>query len=113
MSSWFLFAAIIYAISTIDGELNCVVNVNNFKDALLFSVETGTTIGYGTRAPSGICATWFIAIWIIYILEIRLLECVVCGLLFLKFSEWFKDSRKFKGKLYKVDSLQPFNDSMV
>lgn len=31
----------------------CLDNINSFADALLFSIETQHTIGYGTRQPRG------------------------------------------------------------
>ena len=33
----------------------CLDNINSFADALLFSIETQHTIGYGTRQPRGKC----------------------------------------------------------
>ena len=35
--------------------MTCVYNVNDFKSAFLFSIETQTTIGFGVRYPSSGC----------------------------------------------------------
>jgi len=90
ISCWFLFAGItLGVINLTDRETVCVAEVNTFIEALLFSIETGTTIGYGSRSINGQCFS-FVFSWIVFIVLCKVLECIFCSLLFLKFSEWIK-----------------------
>lgn len=90
--SWISFASLSYA--TITEESKCIINVNNFNEALLFSIETGVTIGYGTRVLTRDCPAWFFALWIGYIIQIKIFECMMCGLIFLKFSIWIEKQKE-------------------
>ncbi|KAE8738156.1 hypothetical protein FOCC_FOCC016371, partial [Frankliniella occidentalis] len=63
--SWFLFALVWYAMALAHGdmeetvrevgELPCLINVMDFTSAFIFSMESQTTIGYGTAYPSRDC----------------------------------------------------------
>ncbi|KAG8432840.1 hypothetical protein GDO86_017191 [Hymenochirus boettgeri] len=63
--SWLLFGLIFWLIAFIHGDLEnpsgendfkpCVVQVNGFMAAFLFSIETQTTIGYGFRCVTEEC----------------------------------------------------------
>ncbi|CAI4226029.1 unnamed protein product [Auanema sp. JU1783] len=60
--SWILFALIYYAIThyhrlydTTDHYRPCIVNVDNMATALLFSLESQATIGYGHRYMTDLC----------------------------------------------------------
>ena len=46
--SWLLFAGVWTLVAYVDGHFNntCLVNVNDFSSAFLFSIETEMTIGY-------------------------------------------------------------------
>jgi hypothetical protein len=61
--SWFAFATIWYSISYIHGDLDpyknhsaCIAGINTFAGAILFSIETQQTIGYGVRYMTEKCA---------------------------------------------------------
>lgn len=55
--SWLFFSIIYFCIIFTHGDLDysgtdwvpCIVNVNTFAAAFMFSLETQTTIGYGSR----------------------------------------------------------------
>ncbi|NXY92618.1 KCJ12 protein, partial [Alcedo cyanopectus] len=63
--SWLLFGLIFWLIALIHGDLEnpggddtfkpCVLQVNGFVAAFLFSIETQTTIGYGFRCVTEEC----------------------------------------------------------
>lgn len=66
LSSWTCFAAIYWVISFTHGDLEiehlqddswnpCVSNLRGFTSAFLFSIETQTTIGYGSRYTTEEC----------------------------------------------------------
>ncbi|TRY88408.1 hypothetical protein DNTS_018310 [Danionella cerebrum] len=63
--SWFIFGVIFYSVSLAHGDFDvarvgtvwkpCLLHVEGFVGAFLFSVETQTTIGYGWRCVSEEC----------------------------------------------------------
>lgn len=61
--SWLGFACAWYGISYIHGDLDnkgkdhvrCIANLNSFLSAILFSIETQQTIGYGARYTTEKC----------------------------------------------------------
>jgi len=61
--SWLLFAIIYYVISLAHGDFDpnqdpkkvCILHVQDFASAFLFSLETQHTIGYGTRQTTTEC----------------------------------------------------------
>ncbi|XP_022092547.1 G protein-activated inward rectifier potassium channel 3-like [Acanthaster planci] len=64
LASWLLFAAIYYGIALGRGDLDhlydpewkpCFRHFENFKSALLYSIEAQTTIGFGYRSPTEQC----------------------------------------------------------
>ncbi|XP_058026830.1 inward rectifier potassium channel 16 [Ahaetulla prasina] len=61
--SWLLFGLVFWLIALQHGDLlpeeevtPCVENVNSFTGAFLFSLETQTTIGYGSRCVTDECS---------------------------------------------------------
>ena len=61
---YLMFATLWYLVALNHGDFDhvgdpnwrpCIVNMRNFADALLFSIETQTTIGFGTLWPDTLC----------------------------------------------------------
>ncbi|XP_005994321.1 ATP-sensitive inward rectifier potassium channel 12 [Latimeria chalumnae] len=62
--SWLLFGLVFWCIAVLHGDLDlskpegfkpCIMHINSFLGAFLFSVETQTTIGYGFRCVTEEC----------------------------------------------------------
>lgn len=63
----------------------CLDNINSFADALLFSIETQHTIGYGSRHPRGDCKIVLLVLMVQSIFGC-LIQCFVVGFVFAKLS---------------------------
>lgn len=63
----------------------CLDNVHSFADALLFSIETQHTIGYGSRHPRGDCKIVLLVLMVQSIFGC-LIQCFVVGFVFAKLS---------------------------
>ena len=94
--SWFAFAIIWFLVAyfpdkfeqPIDGPRKdkCVDGVDDFWTALLFSIETQHTIGYGTRAITRVCPVSF-AVLMIQSLVGVVIQCVLAGVVFAKLAK--------------------------
>ncbi|KAK3781081.1 hypothetical protein RRG08_010091 [Elysia crispata] len=89
---YFTFSIVYYLLSYIHGDFEhigeadyrpCIENLESYWDALLFSMETQSTIGYGTIYPNAECAgtvpTVFVQITVGFLMETLLL-----GFIFVK-----------------------------
>ncbi len=90
VSSWILFAGFWMILAYIHGEVGeidlvepCVIGVTDFHTALLFSIETQHTIGYGTRAVTAQCESGLILIMVQSIIGV-IIQCVMAGVVFAK-----------------------------
>ncbi|XP_043923863.1 ATP-sensitive inward rectifier potassium channel 12-like isoform X2 [Protopterus annectens] len=79
--SWLLFALLFWCVALLHGDLEgnkrdgfkpCIMHVNSFLGAFLFSVETQTTIGYGFR-----CVTEECPLAILMVVIQSILGCVI------------------------------------
>ena len=88
---WIVFAGISFHFTktSVNANVSCTQGVTTFTDALLLSIETGVTIGYGTRAITSSCYG-LITCWLIFILSTKISEGMVLGLLLIRFNEWIK-----------------------
>jgi len=89
---YFIFSIIYFLLSYVHGDFDhigdpnfkpCIKNLESYWDALLFSIETQSTIGYGTIYPHAECAgtvpTVFVQISVGF-----LFETVLLGFIFVK-----------------------------
>ncbi|XP_023680405.2 ATP-sensitive inward rectifier potassium channel 1-like isoform X1 [Paramormyrops kingsleyae] len=93
--TWFGFALIWYWIGKNNGDLlqqnpplnhtPCVRNVYGLTTAFLYSLETQTTIGYGSRYITGVCPS-SVALIIIQTLMGTMLNCFMCSIILAKMS---------------------------
>lgn len=99
--SWLLFACIWYTVLYVHGDLvpeterskaPCIVNVNSFPAALLFSIETQSTLGFGSRFISVECPS-AIVIFCIQLIFGVVVECLIVGMVFAKLSRPAKRSQ--------------------
>ena len=94
VACWLAFAAVYLAIVHAHGDVHnlddpnwvpCIHNVFDFTSAVLYSFETQTTIGYGSRVIDSACQVGvFIAMLQIYVGT--LINILVTGLIFAKIS---------------------------
>ena len=83
--TWIVFALIWWALYAIrkQDDMECIIGVFDFTTALLFSIETQHTIGYGTRSVTDVCPS---ATFLLMLQSTvgALTQCVVTGLVFAK-----------------------------
>jgi potassium inwardly-rectifying channel subfamily J len=112
--SWLFFAGIWYAIMAINGDFSnennpnhtlCVIGVQSFSGALLYSIETQQTIGYGTRAVTETC-TGGIFIIIIQSCFSLIIQALWVGLVYTKLSRPRKRRRTLIWSRQAVISLR-------
>ena len=89
---YFVFAILWYILSLAHGDFSnidnpkwtpCVENMKTFGDALLFSIETQTTIGYGTLYPNTNCGGSVPLVYLQVTLGF-LLETILMGFILVK-----------------------------
>lgn len=81
IGSYLLFGLLWWSIDAWDPE--CVSLLNTFNEALLFSIETQTTIGYGSKHVQGDCSVG-IALLMTQSITGLLIDVIVFGLLYSK-----------------------------
>lgn len=81
--SWLLFGLLWFAVFKSRKPGECLMEVNSFASALLFSIETQTTIGYGGRSITPVCPDAII-ILMIQSLTGLFMSAVLLGLVFTK-----------------------------
>lgn len=96
--SWFTFALLYFVVAEANGDLvngeapkietqtPCFEEINNFLEMFQFSMETQTTIGYGTRYVTDECPTAILLVVIQSILGSFILSAIT-GVIFFKFQE--------------------------
>lgn len=99
---WFLFAGLYFLNASLHGELGqerhfgtpenllvdqkpCYVGVDGFISALLFSVETQRTIGYGSRTVSPVCHEGVLLVMMQCIVG-SMIDALMVGCMFVKIS---------------------------
>lgn len=92
LTTWFTFAIVYYAIASYHGDIGaavdpnhtrCLINVGSFTAALLFSVESQHTIGYGFRSPSSECSAATFTVFMQFIVGLAV-QCISAGLVVAK-----------------------------
>ncbi|XP_032820458.1 G protein-activated inward rectifier potassium channel 4-like [Petromyzon marinus] len=88
--TWLLFGLVYLLMALIRGDLDpqeghqaCFDNVDGFLGALLFSVETQRTIGYGTRSVTSQCPEGAILVMVQSILG-SIIDALMVGCMFVK-----------------------------
>lgn len=90
--AWLLFATYFYLLAHLHGDFEddipedwvpCIQNVHSFTTAYLFSIETMTTIGYGSRFVSEECPSAVLGVLLESILGAAL-QAALCGLVIAK-----------------------------
>ncbi|XP_025016538.1 G protein-activated inward rectifier potassium channel 3-like [Tetranychus urticae] len=97
--SWLLFASIWYIVAYFHDDLGddvpherCVIGVNSFITAFLFSFESQHTIGFGNRYPHENCVEGIFFMCFQSIFGV-MIECFVVGFVFAKLSRPKKRSQ--------------------
>jgi len=82
--SWLLFALLWWSMQGWHGAGQpCVDGVHDFTTALLFSIETQHTIGYGSRAVTDRCSG-AVALLMVQSVFGAVTQCIVTGIIFAK-----------------------------
>ena len=118
MATWLAFAVIYYLIAKYHGDIGpnrdpnhtrCLVNVGSFTAALLFSVESQHTIGYGFRSPSSECSAAIFTVFIQFIFGLAV-QCITAGLVVAKLQ---MGSRSPKAILFSHNAcIGKYNDKV-
>uniref|UniRef100_A0A6G1S6J7 G protein-activated inward rectifier potassium channel 2 n=1 Tax=Aceria tosichella TaxID=561515 RepID=A0A6G1S6J7_9ACAR len=112
--SWLFFACIWYAVLYFHNDLDhendpawspCIVNVHSFPAALLFSIETQSTLGFGSRIISVECPG-AIVIFCIQLIFGVVVECLIVGMVFAKLSRPTKRSQTIMYSKYATVCLR-------
>jgi len=112
--SWLFFACIWYLVLYVHNDLvhendpnwsPCIVNVNSFPAALLFSIETQSTLGFGSRIISVECPG-AIVIFCIQLIFGVVVECLIVGMVFAKLSRPAKRSQTIMYSKYATICLR-------
>jgi len=81
--SWMLFALLWWVMQSWHGGETCVEGVSGFTTAVLFSIETQHTIGYGSRAVTDRC-TGAVTLLMFQSVFGAITQCVITGIIFAK-----------------------------
>ncbi|XP_039253895.2 uncharacterized protein LOC120330964 [Styela clava] len=98
--TWLVFAFVWWFMAYYRGDLNkdgegdcdkdpepvCVIGINSFTSAFLFSIETQVTIGYGTRAITDHCPEAIVLLLIQSLLG-SIVDAFMVGCMFVKISQ--------------------------
>ena len=82
-ASFILFALVWYLVFYV--ERRCLAEVSSFATAFLFSIETQSTIGYGSKHVLGTC-TGGIFLLLVQTIVGNILDALLLGLVFARFS---------------------------
>uniref|UniRef100_A0A3B5Q9F5 G protein-activated inward rectifier potassium channel 3 n=1 Tax=Xiphophorus maculatus TaxID=8083 RepID=A0A3B5Q9F5_XIPMA len=85
ITTWFLFAGLYYVNASIRGDLGQEQPLDGFISALLFSVETQRTIGYGSRTVSPTCHEGVLLVMMQCIVG-SMIDALMVGCMFVKIS---------------------------
>lgn len=112
--SWLFFACIWYIVLYVHNDLShendsnwspCIVNVNSFSAALLFSIETQSTLGFGSRIISVECPG-AIVIFCAQLIFGVVAECLIVGMVFAKLTRPAKRSQTIMFSKYATVCLR-------
>uniref|UniRef100_A0A2C9LU16 Inward rectifier potassium channel C-terminal domain-containing protein n=1 Tax=Biomphalaria glabrata TaxID=6526 RepID=A0A2C9LU16_BIOGL len=87
-----MFSVVYYLLSYFNGDLDhvgdskfqpCISNLHSYWDALLFSMETQSTVGYGTIYPNAECGGTVPVVYLQIIFGV-MLETILLGFIFVK-----------------------------
>ncbi|KAG2463530.1 KCJ15 protein, partial [Polypterus senegalus] len=93
---WYLNVVIYYSdLQSSSNHTICITNVNSFLSAFLYSLETQTTIGYGSRHVTGVCP-FSIILLVFQVLFGIALDALVGGMLFAELSRPSRRSAMIK-----------------
>ncbi|ELT91695.1 hypothetical protein CAPTEDRAFT_35288, partial [Capitella teleta] len=83
--TWVFFALIWWALyaGRKKDDMECIVGVHDFVTALLFSIETQHTIGYGTRSITDECPSGTFILMVQSTIGV-MSQCIVTGIVFAK-----------------------------
>ncbi|XP_071093350.1 ATP-sensitive inward rectifier potassium channel 11-like [Haliotis cracherodii] len=93
LASYLTFAILYWVLGYVHGDFHnlhnphwvpCFMKVTSFWDSLLFSIETQSTVGYGTLYPSPECGAANIPLVFLQMTLGVLLEAVILGMVFVK-----------------------------